>query len=99
MDSVMSFSDALFTLFFGVGLPSWDVYSDMIFAFRLTNPRCYDYEGYKYYEKSHNWSQGNCKSEDAFQCPETKKCIDKLGICIGDNDDYDDCGDGSDELH
>ena len=56
MDSVMSFSDALFTFLFGVGLPSWDVYSDLIFASTLAIPRCYDYEAYLYYEKYHNWS-------------------------------------------
>ena len=57
MDSVMSFSDALFTFLFGVGLPSWDVYSDLIFALTLAIPRCYDYEAYLYYEKYHNWSR------------------------------------------
>ena len=31
----MTFSDALFAFLFGVGLPSWDVYSDMIFAVTL----------------------------------------------------------------
>ena len=56
-DSVMSFSDALFTFLFGVGLPSWDVYSDVIFALTLAIPRCYDYEAYLYYEKYHNWSR------------------------------------------
>ena len=56
-DSVMSFSDALFTFLFGVGLPSWDVYSDLIFALTLVSPRCYDYEAYLYYEKYHNWSR------------------------------------------
>ena len=57
MDSVMSFSDALFTFLFGVGLPSWDVYSDLIFALTLAIPRCYNYEAYHYYEKYHNWSR------------------------------------------
>ena len=31
----MTFSDTLFTFLFGVGLPSWDVYSDLIFALKL----------------------------------------------------------------
>ena len=57
MDSVMSFSDALFTFLFGVGLPSWDVYSDVIFALTLAIPRCYHYEGFYYYAKYHNWSR------------------------------------------
>ena len=51
-DSVMSFSEALFTFLFGVGLPSWDVYSDLIFAFTLAKPRCnYYFEDWnrKYY--------------------------------------------------
>ena len=57
MDSVMSFSDALFTFLFGVVLPSWDVYSDLIFAFRLAIPRCYDsWKRWNYYKKFHNWS-------------------------------------------
>ena len=60
-DSVMSFPDALFTFLFGVGLPSWDVYSDVIFAYTLTIPRCNDYITYvsniQYYEKYHNWSR------------------------------------------
>ena len=57
-DSVMSFSEALFTFLFGVGLPSWDVYSDLIFALTLSIPKCYDYEGYHYYyENVHNWSR------------------------------------------
>ena len=51
-DSVMTFSDALFTFLFGVGLPSWDVYSDLIFALTLVSPRCNDYEDYLYYEKN-----------------------------------------------
>ena len=54
-DSVMSFVDALFTFLFGVALPSWDVYSDVIFAYTLIIPRCNDYEAYHYYEKYHNW--------------------------------------------
>ena len=37
---------------------------------------------------------GNCK-DGYFQCPETNKCIRKIWIC----NDYDSCGDGSDELH
>ena len=55
----MSFSDALFTFLFGVGLPSWDVYSDLIFALTLAIPRCnYGiYEADLYYEKYHNWSR------------------------------------------
>ena len=57
VDSIMSFPDALFTFLFGVGLPSWDVYSDLIFASTLAIPRCYDYEAYLYYEKYHNWSR------------------------------------------
>ena len=57
VDSIMSFPDALFTFLFGVGLPSWDVYSDVIFALTLAIPRCYDYEAYLYYEKYHNWSR------------------------------------------
>ena len=56
-DSVMSFPDILFTFLFGVGLPSWDVYSDLIFALTLASPRCNDYEAYLYYEKYHNWSR------------------------------------------
>ena len=56
-DSVMSFPDILFTFLFGVGLPSWDVYSDLIFASTLAIPRCYDYEAYQYYAKYHNWSR------------------------------------------
>ena len=56
----MTFFDALFTFLFGVALPSWDVYSDVIFAYTLATPICnyFDYdEGYKYYEKHHNWSR------------------------------------------
>ena len=56
-DSVMSVSDAFFTFLFGVGLPSWDVYSDLIFALTLAIPRCNDYKAYLYYEKYHNWSR------------------------------------------
>ena len=62
IDSVMSFFDALFTFLFGVALPSWDVYSDVIFGYTLSNPRCnyWDYdEAYQYYEIKHNWS-GKC---------------------------------------
>merc|ERR1712079_458141 len=72
----------------------WDVYSDMIFAFRLANPRCNDYEDFHYYEEYLNWSQGKC-GEAALQCPETNKCVAKNQIC--DNSAH--CGDGSDELH
>ena len=50
-DSVMSFWDALFTFLFGVVLPSWDVYSDLIFALTLTISICYDYEEDIHYEK------------------------------------------------
>ena len=57
VDSIMSFPDALFTFLFGVGLPSWDVYSDLIFASTLAIPRCYDYDAYQYYAKYHNWSR------------------------------------------
>ena len=66
MDSVMSFSDALFTFLFGVGLPSWDVYSDLIFALTLVIPRCNDYEAYLYYEKSHNWSRKYINFRDIY---------------------------------
>ena len=119
MDSVMSFPETLFTFLFGVGLPSWDVYSDLIFALKLAIPRCYDYEAYHYYEKYYNWSrkyiifrgifdkakmflkclyflEGNCKyNEQLFECPETNKCIWRENICNG----YNNCEDGSDELH
>ena len=57
IDSVMSFFDALFTFLFGVALPSWDVYSDVIFGYTLSNPRCnyWDYdEAYQYYQHKHN---------------------------------------------
>ena len=57
MDGVMTITDALFTFLFGVALPSWDVYSDLFFSITLIIPRCYDYEGYQYYEKYHNWSR------------------------------------------
>ena len=59
MDSVMSFSDALFTFLFGVALPSWDVYSDVIFALTLMIPRCNDYfnYSYQYYEHRLNWNR------------------------------------------
>ena len=57
MESVMTFFEALFTFIFGVGLPSWDVYSDLIFALTLAIPRCYDYEDYLYYENHLNWSR------------------------------------------
>ena len=40
VDSVMTFSDAISIFLFGVALPCWDVYSDLIFAYRLTIPRC-----------------------------------------------------------
>ena len=43
-DSVMTFSDALSTFLFGVALPSWDVYSDLIFAYTLAIPKCYTKE-------------------------------------------------------
>ena len=56
-EPVMSTSDALFTFSFGVGLPSWDVYSDMIFAYTLATPRCNEYEAYQYHEKYNNWSR------------------------------------------
>ena len=56
-DSVMSFPEALFTFLSGVGLPSWDVYSDIIFALTLAIPRCYDYRANRYYEKYQNWSR------------------------------------------
>ena len=60
IDSVMSFFDALFTFLFGVALPSWDVYSDVIFGYTLSNPRCnyWDYdEAYQYYQHKHNLSR------------------------------------------
>ena len=60
IDSVMSFFDALFTFLFGVALPSWDVYSDVIFGYKFSNPRCnyWDYdEAYQYYQHKHNWSR------------------------------------------
>ena len=59
-NSVMTFSDALSIFLFGVALPSWDVYSDVIFGYTLAIPRCnyWDYEyGFKYYENHHNWSR------------------------------------------
>ena len=34
-EPVMSTTDALFTFLFGVGLPSWDVYSDLGFIYAL----------------------------------------------------------------
>ena len=61
-EPVMSVMDALFTLLFGVCLPTWDVYSDFISAFRLIIPRCYDYKAYYYYEKYHNWTVKCCSS-------------------------------------
>ena len=58
-DSVMTFSDALSTFIFGVALPSWDVYSDVIFALTLMIPRCNDYfnYSYQYYEHRLNWNR------------------------------------------
>ena len=41
---------------------------------------------------------GNCPIDLLFvQCPETKKCITEYEICNGI--EYNDCGDGSDEIH
>ena len=60
IDSVMSFFDALFTFLFGVALPSWDVYSDVIFGYTLSIPRCnyFDYdEAYQHFQHKHNWSR------------------------------------------
>ena len=51
---MMSAIDAIFTILFGVCLPTWDVYSDFISAFRLIIPTCYDYKANYYYEKYHN---------------------------------------------
>ena len=56
MDGIMTITEALFTFLFGVALPSWDVYSDLIFSFSLIIPRC-NYEPYHYYEKHLNWSR------------------------------------------
>ena len=56
----MSLLDAIFTFFFGVCLPSWDVYSDFVSAFTLIIPRCYDCKAYHYYEKYHNWTIKCC---------------------------------------
>ena len=43
-EPVMSTTDALFTFLFGVGLPSWDVYSDLGFIYALLTgiPHWYD---------------------------------------------------------
>ena len=57
MDGVMTITDALFTFLFGVALPSWDVYSDVIFGYTLSIPRCNDFVGHQYYEKYHKWSR------------------------------------------
>ena len=55
--SVMSITEAWLTFCFGVCLPTWDVYSDLISAYRLIISQCYDYEAYKYYEKGLNWGR------------------------------------------
>ena len=39
--------------------------------------------------------EGNCEEYLQFQCPETNKCISDFRIC----NNYDNCGDGSDELY
>ena len=41
--SVMSITEACLTFCFGVCLPTWDVFSDLIFAFTLIIPRHYEY--------------------------------------------------------
>ena len=46
MEGIMTITEALFTFLFGVALPSWDVYSDLIFSFTLIIPRCYNYEAF-----------------------------------------------------
>ena len=56
-EPVMSAIDTIVTLLFGICLPTWDVYSDFIFAFKLIIPKCYDYKAYHYYEKHYNWSR------------------------------------------
>ena len=87
MESVMTFFDALFTFLFGVALPSWDVYSDLIFALTLAIPRCYDYKGYHYYEKYHNWGRKYIIFTGTFMLKQ--RCLKNvlfLGSSCGEND-------------
>ena len=44
-EPVMSITDALFTFLFGVGLPSWDVYSDLGFIYALLTGKISNYKG------------------------------------------------------
>ena len=37
---------------------------------------------------------GNCNYYSDLQCPKTNKCIRRYWICV-----YDQCGDGSDQIH
>ena len=55
--SIMTISDALVTVMFGVALPTWDVSSDIFLCFTFLTPMCNDYEPYQYYEKHLNWSR------------------------------------------
>ena len=52
----MSIIDALFTFLFNVCLPTWDVFTDLAFAYSLTHIICNDYyEPWQYYVEKYDW--------------------------------------------
>ena len=57
-ERAMSYIDALLTFLFNVCLPTFDVYSDISFAFSLIFPICNEYyKPWKYYVEKHNWKE------------------------------------------
>ena len=51
----MSIVDMLVTFVFGVCLPSWDTYSDLVLAYTLIRPTCRKFKSYIYHEKYLGW--------------------------------------------
>ena len=54
-ERVMSIVDMLVTFVFGVCLPSWDTYSDLVLAYTLIRPTCRKFKSYIYHEKYLGW--------------------------------------------
>ena len=56
MCRAMSIIYVLFTFLFNVCLPTWDVFTDVSFAFTQIQPICNDYyEPWQYFVEKHKW--------------------------------------------